>query len=65
MNEPKPFTPTQRYRVQVGLAECTVTCASEQEAVHKARRQLKQEMPHLAQIIRGIQDKDFRVDAVG
>jgi len=55
----------KKYRVQVGLAECTVCGASEDQAIQEARRQLNQEMPKLSEIIRGIKDKEFRVDRVG
>jgi hypothetical protein len=65
MSETQDRLLQKRYRVCVGLAECTVSCRSEQEAIEKARRQLNQEMPKLAGVIRGIQDKEFRVDQVG
>ncbi len=52
------------YRVQVGLAECTVSGRTEQEAVRKAREKLNRDMPHMATVIGGILDKHFRVDRV-
>lgn len=55
----------QKYRVRVGLAECTVCGTSEDQAIQEARRQLNQEMPNLSEVIRGIKDKEFRVDRVG
>ena len=53
------------YHVQVGLAECTVSCGSENEAVKLAKDELCQQMPHMGTIIRGIRDKEFRIDQVG
>jgi len=53
------------YHVKVGLAECTVTCQSEQEAVAKARDELRRQMPHMGTIIQGINAREFRVDQVG
>lgn len=55
----------KKYHVKVGLAECTVSCASEKEAVRLAREKLNQELPHMTGVIRGILDKEFRVDQVG
>ncbi len=52
------------YHVKVGLAECTVSCDSEQEAVKLAKGELCQQMPHMGTIIEGIRDKEFRVDQV-
>ena len=53
------------YHVRVGLAECTVSCTSEEEAVRMAREHLNKEMPQMTHVIRGILDKEFRVDQVG
>lgn len=52
------------YHVTVGLAECTVSCGSENEAVKLAKHELCQQMPHMGTIIQGIRDKEFRVDQV-
>ncbi|MBN2291024.1 MAG: hypothetical protein JXM70_01285 [Pirellulales bacterium] len=52
------------YHVKVGLAECTVSCDSEHEAVKLAKDELRQQMPHMGTIIQGIRDKEFRVDQV-
>ena len=54
--------PNKRFSVRVGLAECTVSCQTEQEAVRMARRQLNDEMPQMRDVISGIRDKEFRVD---
>ncbi len=55
----------KRFHVQVGLAECTVRCQSESEAVRMARTQLGERMPQMWDVIQGIADKEFRVDAIG
>ncbi len=65
MNETSDSGMQKTYRVKVGLAECTVRGASEQEAVHNARAHLNKELPHMAGVIRGIMDKEFRVDLRG
>ena len=65
MSEVKDYLSEKRYRVRVGLAECTVSCRSSEEAVRKARAELNREMPHMVGVIRGIADKEFRVDQVG
>lgn len=65
MSETPDFAAENTYHVQVGLAECTVSGHTRQEAVRKAREKLNQEMPHMAKIIGGIMDKHFRVDQVG
>jgi hypothetical protein len=65
MSETSDFRPARKFRVKVGLAECTVTCESEQEAVRKARAELRNQMPHMSTVIQGIRDKEFRVDAIG
>jgi len=54
--------PNKKFRVRVGLAECTVSCQTEQEAVRIARRQLNDELPGMGDVIKGILDKEFRVD---
>jgi len=65
MDESQGPTLDKRYHVRVGLAEYTVSCRSEQEAVHLAREKLHREMPHMSNVIRGILDKEFRVDQEG
>ncbi len=65
MNETSNSGVQKTYRVKVGLAECTVRGTSEQDAVHKARVHLNKEMPHMAGVIHGIMDKEFRVDLRG
>ena len=55
----------KKYHVRIGLAQCTVAGDSEQEAVREARAHLNREMPQMAAVIRGIKDKEFRVDPVG
>jgi len=65
MSETHCPRPARTFRVKVGLAECTVTCESEQEAVCKARAELRNQMPHMITVIQGIQDKEFRVDPIG
>ncbi len=57
--------PQHRFHVKVGLAECTVVCGHEDEAVRLARRHLKQEMPQLRGVIDGILDKEFRIHRMG
>jgi hypothetical protein len=52
------------YHVRVGLAECTVSCGSKNEAVKMAREELRQQMPHMGTIIQGIRENEFRVDQV-
>lgn len=52
------------YLVKVGLAECTVSCGSEREAVKLAKEELHVQMPQMGTIIHGIRDKEFRVDRV-
>ena len=53
---------TKTFRVQVGHAEVEVACSSEQEAIRLARVKLGVEMPRLYDVIRLIDDKEFRVD---
>lgn len=60
MNEP-----TKQWRVKVGLAECTVSCATQEEAVRKARTELQEKMPRFDLAIQNLGDQDFRVDQVG
>jgi len=55
----------RRFHVQVGLAEYTLDCESEKEAVHIARQRLCKEMPHMRSVVDGILDRHFRVDAIG
>ncbi len=54
----------KKYRVQVGLAQCTVSCRSATEAVRLARSQLADEMPQMWDVIQGIAEKEFRVDQI-
>ena len=65
MNETQGHTADRTYHVTVGLAECTVSGQSEKEAVLKAREELNRQMPHMTNIIHGINDNRFRVDQVG
>jgi len=65
MNETQHSMPDKKYHVQVGLAECTVSCKSEKEAVRLARTRLTEKMPQMSEVIDGILDKHFRVDQVG
>lgn len=53
------------YNVKVGLAECTVSCCSEREAVKLAKDELRQQMPHMGTIIQGIRETEFHVDQIG
>ena len=54
-----------RYHVQVGLAECLVRSRDEVAAVEDARNHFLERMPELSEIIKGIADKEFRVDRLG
>ena len=54
-----------RFHVQVGLAECMVRSPDEVAAVEAARNHFLERMPELGEIIRGIADKEFRVDRLG
>ncbi|NLS97280.1 MAG: hypothetical protein GXX96_34510 [Planctomycetaceae bacterium] len=54
-----------RFHVQVGLAECLVRSRDEVGAVEAARNHFVERMPELSEIIRGIADKEFRVDRLG
>lgn len=54
----------KKFRVKVGVAECTVTCASEREAVEETRSQFRRQMPHMGTAIQGIRDREFQVDRV-
>ena len=54
-----------RFHVQVGLAECLVNSRDESGAVEAARTHFLERMPELSEIIRGIADKEFRVDRLG
>ena len=65
MSESQDSTSEKRYHVQVGMAEYTVSCRSEDEAIRLARENLNKELPHMNNVIRGILDKEFRVDQVG
>ncbi len=65
MSQMQGLLSSKKYAVKVGLAECTVSCDSEQEAVRLARAELGRQMPQMWDVIQGIKDKEFRVDAVG
>ncbi len=52
----------KKYRVRVGLAECTVFCNTEEEAVRLARIKIGQQMPKFRAVLYNIQEKEFRVD---
>lgn len=54
-----------RFHVRVGLAECLVRSPDEMAAVEAARNHFLERMPELSEIIRGIADKEFRVDRLG
>lgn len=55
----------KQFHVRVGLAECTVACQTEQEAVRLARVRIAEEYPQVRMLLEGIRDKEFRVDLVG
>ncbi len=55
---------SSQFHVKVGLAQCTVSCQSEGEAVRMARAELGRQMPSMTVILAGIADKEFRVDRV-
>jgi len=59
----EPIT-ERTYRVSVGLAEYTVRCRSEKEAIEEAKANLRRQMPHLGTVIQGIHEKEFRVDPI-
>jgi hypothetical protein len=54
-----------QFHVQVGLAECLVKSRDEVGAVEAARSHFLERMPELSEIIKGIADKEFRVDRLG
>lgn len=54
-----------QFHVQVGLAECLVKSRDEVGAVEAARNHFLERMPELSEIIKGIADKEFRVDRLG
>jgi len=54
-----------QFHVQVGLAECLVRSRDEVDAVEAARNHFLQRMPELSEIIKGIAEKEFRVDRLG
>lgn len=56
--------PTKQWKVKVGLAECTVSCATPEEAVRKARAELRNRMPKFDLAIQNLGDQEFRVDPV-
>jgi hypothetical protein len=53
------------YRVRVGLAECTVLCHTQREAVQLARVKIGQQFPQVRSLMLDILDREFRVDLVG
>lgn len=59
MNEP-----TKQWKVKVGLAECTVSSATREEAVRKARAELCDRMPKFDLAIQNLGDQDFHVDPI-
>ena len=65
MNKTDEIARQKRFQVKVGLAEYTVTCDSKPEAVRIARAELRRELPQMWEVIKGISDKEFRVDQVG
>ncbi len=65
MSQAQQIGAQKRFHVKVGLAECTVRCQNESEAVRLARTQLGERMPRMWDVIHGIDDKEFRVDAIG
>ena len=56
--------PTKQWKVKVGLAECTVSCATREEAVRKARTELRDRMPRFDLTIQNLGDQEFNVDLV-
>jgi hypothetical protein len=64
MSQTKDESQEKKYRVQVGRAECTVSCGSATEAVRLARSRLADEMPQMWDVIQGIAEKEFRVDQI-
>ncbi len=65
MSQTLENTGPRRFHVKVGLAECTICCRDEEDAVRLARRELVRQMPQMRQIVRRIADKEFRVDSIG
>ncbi len=63
VDQPTRVMPNKKFHVRVGIAQCTVSCQSEKEAVGLARKQLNDEMPQMREVINGIRDKEFRVDS--
>jgi hypothetical protein len=57
--------PLQSYRVRVGLAECTVLCHTQREAVQLARVKIAQQLPQVRSLMFNILDREFRVDPAG
>ena len=54
----------KQFHVRVGLAECTVACQTEQEAVRLARVRIAEQYPQVRTVLEGIRDKEFRIDLV-
>ncbi len=65
MSEVQGSVTNKTYHVRLGIAEYTVSCRSEAEAVQEARDKLSHEMPQMASVIGNIMDKHIRVDQVG
>ena len=49
------------FRVTVGFSEVVVRCATRQDAVRMARKELCQEVPRLWDVIQQLEDKQFLV----
>ena len=64
MTFPSSIPTAKKFHVRVGLAECTVACETEQEAIRLARETIADEMPQTRVILENILDKEFRVDQV-
>ena len=60
MSDPVKET-KKRFRVKVGLSEVVVRCATRQDAVRMARKELCQEVPRMWDVIQQLSDKQFLV----
>ena len=49
------------FRVKVGFSEVVVHCATRQDAVRMARKELCQEVPRMWDVIQQLDDKQFLV----
>jgi len=65
MSDSPNLQPLRKFHVRVGLAECTVSCRTQQEAVRLARVRIAEQMPQVRTVLQNILDKEFRVDQVG